>query len=280
MTVSTIRQPAVAGMFYPAQPSALSRTIDDLLDQVGTEKRAETAPTPLALIVPHAGYMYSGKTAAYAYALLLHRDISTVVIVAPSHREYFDGISIFSGSGYRTPLGEVLVDDSLRDLLLEGDSIIGATPQGHHEEHAIEVQLPFLQRVLPRFHFLPIVMGHQTNEYCFHLGNRLGTILKDKNVLLIASSDLSHYYPSHEADRLDRIFLRDVEACDPNQLMIDLENDSTEACGGGPAVAVMHAAKLLGATSASILHHCNSGDITGDYTQVVGYVSAALVPTN
>jgi len=275
-----MRPPAVAGMFYPAPPSALSRTIDEYLAEVGRVQKAKTTPSPIALIVPHAGYMYSGRTAAYAYALLLHRVFTSIVIVAPSHREYFDGISVYDGSGYRTPLGEVLIDEPLRDLLLAGESIIEATPRGHREEHAIEVQLPFLQKVVPSFHFLPIVMGNQTNEYCFHLGDRLATILRDKNVLLIASSDLSHYYPSHEADRLDRVFLRDVEACDPNQLMIDLENDTTEACGGGPAVAVIHAAKLLGATTASILHHCNSGDITGDYTQVVGYVSAALLPTN
>ncbi|HMD13062.1 MAG TPA: AmmeMemoRadiSam system protein B, partial [Bacteroidota bacterium] len=145
---------------------------------------------------------------------------------------------------------------------------------------AVEVQLPFLQNVLPPFRFLPIVMGDQRKEYCVHLGKKLARILAGKHSLLIASTDLSHYHTYQQAKNLDHVFIHDVEIFDCEQLINHLDNETTEACGGGAAVAIMTAAKLLGANRIQTLNHCNSGDITGDHKRVVGYLSAAIVRTN
>ncbi len=277
MTTPGIRPPAVAGTFYPSRSSLLSRDVDRMLDQAGSPR---AGPGHLvAIIAPHAGYMYSGPTAARAYGQLTSPPDS-VVIASPSHREYFDGISVFSGEGYRTPLGDVSVDRALRDELLRNDTVISASVRGHGDEHAVEVHLPFLQRAIGKIRFRPIVLGDQHPEYCFHLGITLSEILKGKNAVLIASSDLSHYHPYGEAEQLDQVFIGDVRAFDPERLMEHLEDEVTEACGGGPTVAVMVASKLLGADRVEILHHCNSGDVTGDHSQVVGYLAASITRTN
>ena len=236
--------------------------------------------TIVALIAPHAGYQYSGATAANGYKLLKERVFDSVVIVSPSHREYFDGISIYNGSAYNTPLGNLLIDERLREELVEGDTIIEVSHRGHRQEHAVEVQLPFIQKVLGEIKILPIVMGDQRREYCFHLGTKLSKILKEKNALLIASTDLSHYHPYAIAQALDRIIIMDVARFDYEQMMQDLEMERAEACGGGPTVAVLIAALKLGANRVEVLHHCNSGDITGDHSSVVGYMSAAVLRAN
>ena len=266
-----IRRCAVCGLFYPADPEVLKRDITALLANV---ERKRIEGTIRGLISPHAGYRYSGSTAAYGFALLAGAKYKTVVIVSPSHREYFDGVSVYAGDAYSTPLGTVTVDDTLRESLLRACHVVTASDVGHGEEHAVEVQLPFLQHVLPVFSLLPIVIGHQSAEYCFALGEALGSIVRDEKVLLLASTDLSHYYPSNVADELDRVMIDDVERFDYNRLMADLEEGKTEACGGGPTVAVMAALQKLGARNMEILHHCNSGDVTGDTRSVVGYLSA------
>jgi AmmeMemoRadiSam system protein B len=279
---SAVRPPAVAGLFYPADPKILVRQIDDFL------KRATSDPLRmgsgkghlLALVSPHAGFMYSGLTAAHAYKLLKERRFDTAVIVSPSHREYFDGISIFGGAAYRTPLGEVPIDAAFRDALVEDDTLIALSDAGHGQEHAIEVQIPFLQKMLGGCRIVPIVMGDQRREYCFHLGKKLAQVARGKNVLLIASTDLSHYYPYDTAQLLDNIIIDEVQRLDYEQLMADLETERAEACGGGPTVAVLLAACDLGANKAYILHACNSGDVTGDKGGVVGYLSAAILQIN
>jgi AmmeMemoRadiSam system protein B len=265
-------------MFYPAQRTRLSGDLDKMLSA-----SAGAAPLEgdlIAMIVPHAGYQYSGTTAAAAYALLRGRQFDTVVIVSPSHREYFDGISVYGGPGYLTPLGALAVDEPLREALIKGERTIGASSRGHGVEHAVEVQLPFLQKVCGTVAIVPIVMGNQTRDHSFLLGRKLASVLAGRNSLLLASSDLSHYHRYQEAEALDAVFIEDVRTFDAERLMDDLEMEITEACGGGPAVAVMTAAKLLGADTARILHHCNSGDVTGDRSQVVGYLSAAFLRTH
>lgn len=273
----SVRPPAVAGLFYPGDPSELGKAVDELLSQA--------RPAPLdhnlvALISPHAGYVYSGFTAANGYKLLEGKRFTTVVIVSPSHREYFDGISVYGGTAYRTPLGDVPIDEELREALVRDDKVIAESSAGHREEHALEVQLPFLQKVLRDFKILPIVIGDQRREHCFHLGEKLGTILRGRQVLLIASTDLSHYYPYDVANSLDGIVIDHVRRFDYEQLMEDLETHRAEACGGGPVVATLLAAREMGANDVHILHHCNSGDVTGDRRAVVGYLSAAVVKKN
>jgi MEMO1 family protein len=266
-----IRSCAVCGQFYSADADELRQEIKALLKKV---ERKSIAGRIRGIISPHAGYMYSGLTAASGFALLQGSTYSSVIIVSPSHREYFDGVSVFPGDGYETPLGVVTLNESLREQLLAECSFAHASPAGHGEEHAVEVELPFLQEVLSDFSFLPIVIGDQKREYCFGLGSALASILRDENALLIASTDLSHYYGSKVANELDNVMIEDVRVFDYEQLMSDLEVGKTEACGGGPTVAVMAALRGLGVAKMEILHHCNSGDITGDNSKVVGYLSA------
>jgi AmmeMemoRadiSam system protein B len=169
------------------------------------------------------------------------------------------------------------VNDLLRSELLEECSVVEAGPAGHREEHAIEVQLPFLQEVLGEFTILPLVIGDQSRENCFGLGEALARIVRDQSTLLLASTDLSHYHSSEVADELDGIMIEGVKAFDSERLMSDLDSGRTEACGGGPTVAVMKALRAMGIETMKILHHCNSGDVTGMRDQVVGYLSAAAL---
>jgi MEMO1 family protein len=272
MTMKTAeRECSVSGQFYPAEPGELRQNIRGM---IAAAKSTKIEGTIRGVIGPHAGYIYSGPTAAEAYALLQGATYSTVVVVSPSHREYFDGISVFPGDAYATPLGSVPVDKELRKELLRHSTVVKESYAGHGEEHAIEVHLPFLQHVLGSFKLLPLVVGDQKREYCFALGESLGDVLQDKNVLLVASTDLSHYYPSNVARKLDAVVIEDVKKFDYEGLMRDIELQHTEACGGGPTVAVMHALWNLGVRKMAVLHHCTSGDITGDHSQVVGYLSA------
>lgn len=272
-----VREPAVAGMFYPGSRASLSREVDGLLSRA--QAKLEQGKLK-ALVVPHAGYMYSGETAANAYGLLAAGAFPTVIIVGPSHREYFDGVSVYPGEAYETPLGRVFVDVQARSDLLEAGAAIEVSDTGHGAEHAVEVQLPFLQKTLGQFSFVPVVMGDQSGEYCRLLGDALADVGKKHNVLLVASSDLSHYHPYDTAVLLDRKVITDVERFDPDSLLNKLERREAEACGGGPMVAVMYAAKKLGADASQILFHCNSGDVIDKKDAVVGYLAAAFFQRN
>ncbi len=278
MIKEKVRPPAVAGLFYPDVPSILNAEIEKMFERsVDIIGDREINGEIKGIIAPHAGYMYSGQTAATAYSLLRGKRFDTVVVVSPSHREYFDGISIYDGKAYRTPLGEIEIDVDLAQLIVErGDGLIEFSSYGHRQEHAIEVHLPFLQKALGYFKLIPIVMGDQKADYCFRLGDILGEVLKERSVLLVASTDLSHYYPYDVALKFDKVVIDDVAKFSPEKLMDDLEQQRCEACGGGPTVAVMSAARKLGADKSEVLYYCNSGDVTGDRTGVVGYLSAVL----
>lgn len=269
----SVRRAAVAGMFYPDSPAGLAGEVEMLLGQADVPA---VTGTPVALVVPHAGYVYSGPTAAVAYALLKGAQVSTVAVVSPSHREYFAGVSVYPGTAYETPLGRVPVAADLRDRLLAASRVVRSTHSGHGTEHALEVHLPFLQETLGEFRLLPLVMGDQSRDTCFALGNALGTLLRGESSLLVASTDLSHFHTAAEAERRDGVVLDDLESFDPERLMEDLENGEAEACGGGPVVAVMIAARALGAHRLQILAHTHSGKITHDHHSVVGYCSAVM----
>ncbi len=273
MKAMHIRPPAVSGLFYPSDPTILTLDVDTLLE----EAPAPALPgTPIALVAPHAGYAYSGPTAAAAYAALRKRPFRTAVIVAPSHREHFHGISVYDGDAYRTPLGLINVDIALREKLLAYKGMIKSSAMGHRDEHAVEVHLPFIQRINPDAKILPIVMGDQRPEYCRLLGDALAAISGDASTVLIASSDLSHFHPGSEARTLDAVAARHLSELQPMRLLDDVAHARCEACGAGPVAAVMTAALQLGAVRSTILHQCHSGDVTGDESRVVGYVSAAL----
>jgi AmmeMemoRadiSam system protein B len=268
-----IRRPVVAGQFYPQRAEALSQEVDGFLQAASVEAIAGDIR---GLIAPHAGYLYSGHVAGCAYRLIQGTPFENVVVVAPSHRTAFAGASIYHRGGYQTPLGIVPVNSSLATDIMTRSDRLNYYPQAHTQEHSLEVQLPFLQRSLGPFQLVPIVMGDQDLDTCRMLADALASALQGKNALLVASSDLSHYHSSDRARSLDGVILKAIGAFDPEELHRSLRAGQGEACGGGPMVAVMMAARRMGATGAQVLKYADSGDVSGDHDQVVGYVAAAI----
>jgi hypothetical protein len=273
-----IRPSILAGEWYPADSKELRQSIERYLSQAkGEPFKGEL----VALIVPHAGHKYSGPVAAYAFKLLQDRNFDRVIIIGPSHHFSFPGASIGLQKGYQTPLGIVEVDQAFSQKLLANESVLSWLPQVDAPEHSLEIQLPFLQTVLKQVRIVPIIMGADDWETCSRLAKKLvANIQGSGKTLLLASSDLSHYYSAEQAERLDQELIKHVRNLDPAALYAALQAKKTEACGRAPILTVMLAAKALGADQALILKHATSGDVTGDNTQVVGYVSAALIKKN
>ncbi len=280
------RRPAVAGAFYPADAEALSAMLDDLL--------AHAAPRPvdgavLAAVAPHAGYPYSGHVAACTFAALRGRDYSRVVVIAPSHYAAFHFSSVYDGDAYATPLGVIRVDKKFALELTKLSGAIQLSGKGHDStaaggEHAIEVELPWLQKVLGRFELVPIIMGDQSYESSRALGVALANLIsrsKDDetpgHTLILASSDLSHYHTYTEAEAMDHNTLRALEAWDYFSMARNFDARVWEACGGAPVVAAMIAAERMGANQAVALDYANSGDTSGDRSHVVGYSADLFV---
>ena len=270
----TVRPPTAAGLFYEDSPDLLRKNIDEYLEHARVPKLKGTVR---ALVSPHAGYVYSGFAAAHAYKMIKEINYDCVIIVGPSHREYFNGISIYPGDAYETPLGTIPINKEIREALVEEKNAIVASDEGHRSEHSIEVQLPFLQCVLGDFSFVPVVMGDQRRQLCNELTEAIVRVGTNRNILFVASSDLSHYHPYDEAVEIDNGVISELEKFNSETFITKIEEHSFEACGGGPIATVMNAARRLGANKAEILYYCNSGDITGDRGGVVGYLAAAFV---
>ena len=273
-----IRPPAVAGSFYTSDPDDLSAQIKQFLNNVPSSK-----PLPgkiVALISPHAGYIYSGQVAAHGFKLLEGKSFDTVVVLAPSHRIPFRGASVFSGTAYKIPLGNIQVNQKLAEKLIDSSDLLSFVPQAHTKEHSLEVQLPFLKMLLNDFMLLPIVMGSNTFSSCTDIAETIYQTVKDQSVLIVASTDLSHFHPYQEAVNLDRIVIDHVENYDPEGLFKAISTGKCEACGADPLVTTMLLAKMLGANQSKLLRYANSGDVSGDKTQVVGYMSAVLFNHN
>ncbi|MFA3782187.1 AmmeMemoRadiSam system protein B [Melioribacteraceae bacterium 4301-Me] len=267
-----IREPAVAGMFYPSSPQKLLDEVKTLFDLTRSETNIDNI---LGIVSPHAGYVYSGKIAASAFNILLNKNYHTVIIISPSHREYFPGISIYDGDAYKTPLGIVPVNKEVRQKLIDSGQFIFEGVQGHRAEHAVEVQLPFLQVILKDFEIVPIVMGDQSRQYVDELSKSIASSL-DEKTLIVASSDLSHFYSKETANMLDSIVENHINKFDFDGLQKDLESGKCEACGGGAIVAMMKAAYIASKKNSKVLARGDSGDVTGDFSEVVGYLSAAV----
>jgi len=273
VTRGQIRESVIAGSWYPGDPQRLTQDIKGYLQRVPPQ---QLEGEPIAVIAPHAGYIYSGQVAAYAYKLVEGTRYDLVAVVAPSHRAYFKGASVYARGGYRTPLGVVPIAEGVADELMKHSALITFVPQAHAQEHSLEIQLPFLQVVLGDFKLLPIVVGEKDLYTCEEISKALVKVLRGKKVLLVASTDLSHFHPYGKAVELDQVVLGCVEEFDPEGLSKALHQGRCEACGGGPTVAVMLAAQALGADSARVLKYANSGDVTGDQSSVVGYMAAVL----
>ena len=267
-----IRQQQVAGYFYPAEKEKLKNDISQLIQIAKPKKSFDKI---FGIVAPHAGYMYSGKTAAFVYNLVKDKSYKTVIIISPSHAEYFPGTSIYDGDAYETPLGIVEIEQNLVDKLIENSKTIFRGLQGHRKEHALEVQIPFLQSVLSDFKIVPIVMGDQSKMFVDELAEKISNVVDDQT-LVVASSDMSHFYSAEEADRLDSVVEKRINDFDFEQLLIDLDDHECEACGGGPIAVMMKAASLNRITNSLVINRSDSGDITGDKSEVVGYLYAVV----
>lgn len=275
-TTVPIRRPAVAGSFYPADPEALAAMVDGMLAEV-----EPTSGRPIALISPHAGYIYSGPVAAYAYAELIGREYEAVVLIGPNHYlRDLSGIAVYPRGAWETPLGTVPVDEELAQAILRANAEFRDEPGLHAKEHSLEVQLPFLQRALPDTPIVPILIGRPTLENHQALTEALLEVLPGRDVLLVASTDLSHYPAYEEAVEVDRAVLAAIETMDlgrfrqtiGEQMVRGVPNLQTTCCGERAVTVVMAVAPALGADRAAILHYANSGDVAGgDRDRVVGY---------
>ena len=273
--MSRLRRASVAGTWYPDDPTRLVLHLDAYLEQARID---EPVDPPRAIVAPHAGLMYSGPVAAYAYTVARRHQPSALVLVGPSHFVQFRGVAIWPDGEWETPLGRVRVNGDLAAALASATSEIIELPAAHGREHSLEMQMPFVAHVLPSVPIVPMVMGEQTRETAFALGAAIAQVVRAHapNALLIASSDLSHYENATTAASLDGRVIEHVERLDPEGLMRALEHEPRHACGGGPMVAVLDAARRLGATTSRLLQYADSGDVSGDKSSVVGYMAAAI----
>ncbi len=272
-----VRPSPIAGTWYPGDADTLTRSVDEQLRQA---EIVSPAGEMLGVIAPHAGHIYSGLVAAYAFQTLRNLRPEVVAVVSPLHQPYPGQVLTSGHEAYATPLGKVPVD---RDLVgrLEGQL---ASAAGIHlrrvtndQEHSLEIQLPFLQRALAApFRLLPLMLRDQSHEAVEAVGHALSSVLTGTSAILVGSSDLSHFYPDPVARRLDAEVLARIEAFDPDGVLETEEKGVGFACGRGAVAAVLWAARDLGADSVQILRHATSADVTGDYASVVGYGAAAI----
>jgi len=273
-----VRPSPIAGAWYPGDRAGLTRQVDEYLELAELpEMRGEV----LAVIAPHAGLRYSGAVAGYAFAPLRGRSPSVAAVISPMHHPYPDPLITSSHAAYSTPLGDIPVD---RELVAELDSELhkklgfGLTPVANDPEHSLEIELPFLQRALASdFRLLPVMVRAQEPAVSEALGKALGTVLRGKDFILVASTDLSHFYEHVMALILDRAMLAEIESFSPEGAFAAQQSGRGFACGLGAFTAVLWAARELGADTVKILKHATSGDVTGDHSSVVGYGAAVIL---
>jgi len=270
--MTAIRPAAVAGSWYPGSAHGLTAAVDRYL----ADAQRDVAGDLVALVAPHAGLKYSGPVAARAYRLLRDRRFDVVVLVGPSHFVGFDGVAIVRSGGFETPLGVAAIDADVAEAIAAATRVVRDHEAAHRSEHSLEMQLPFVQRLAPQARIVPLVMGYQTGDTAYALGDALARALSGRHALVVASTDLSHYHDAATAARLDAVVVDCVDRFDADGLQQALDRRPEHACGGGPTVAVMRAAKALGARDAIVLDRADSGDISGDKSAVVGYMAAAL----
>jgi len=272
-----IRPSPIAGQWYPGNASSLASTVDAYIHAADLP---EIPGEVVAIVTPHAGHVYSGEVAGYAFAALSGLTPEIIAVVSPMHQPYPDGLLTSGHDAYQTPLGTVSIDKpSLKalDKKLERELGFGLRPVRNDREHSLEIELPFLQRALDQpFSLLPVMVRDQRVRVTQVLGKALAGILKDKQALLVASTDLSHFYSQEVAEKLDQEFLRRLKSFDPKAVLKAEEEGKAFACGRGAVAAVLWAARELGADEVRILKYATSGDVSGEYRQVVGYGAAVV----
>ena len=271
--MTSVRTPAVAGKFYPGRADELLREVLTYTSPGTTTKSPPVSA--IGCIAPHAGYMYSGSVAGSVYSRL---DIpERCVILCPNHTGKGRPLAIMATTNWLTPLGEVAADEEMGAQLLWRFAELQEDSAAHRYEHAIEVQLPFLQALIPQLKIVPIAIGTSDYDVLRELGEALGNVIareeeeRKKKVLIVASSDMNHYESDAITRVKDRMAIERVLALDARGLWEVVMNEDISMCGFGPAVVMLTAAKLLGATSATLIKYATSGEVSGDYDSVVGY---------
>jgi len=266
-----IKEPNVAGGFYSADPKELSDSIDYFKESAGsvpTDRKVEIA------IAPHAGYPYSGPVAAFTFKAIARNNYKTVIVIGPSHYFPFEGISVWPQGGFKTPLGVIDVDADFAQALLKENPKFQSLPQVFEREHSIEVELPFLQKTFDRVRIVPILMGQPDPQVCRDLAVALDKLIgKRDDVLILISSDMSHYYTYDVANSMDALTLQAIRDIDPKKFFEANMSRKMEMCGFVPVTTALIYAKLRGIKHVEILKHANSGDTAGDKSRVVGYSS-------
>jgi len=269
-----IRKPALAGAWYPGDPVTLRSEIENFLEKVPDS--GDVPGNIIAMVSPHAGVVYSGQVAAYGFNQVDPEDYDSIIVLGPSHRARFKGAVIFGGEGYETPLGIVPVDRVLADeIVAAGKNTLSFVEEDRTPENSIEIQVPFLQVALRGLPFVPILMGSQDLQTCMNIADGIFASTLDKRVLIVASSDFSHYHGYDRAMKMDSRALEHIEMLDINEFIRCVSNGSCEACGAGPIVVAMMVAQKRNAVG-KILAYANSGDVTGDKSGVVGYASVVF----
>ncbi len=276
--VSELRPSPIAGTWYPGDPQRLANQVDAYLDEA---RLPQLEGEVIAVIAPHAGYVYSGRTAGYAFASVRGKEYSRVVLLSPMHGYHPAPFITSAHNGYKTPLGPVMLDFealSALDEELDARGLPGLDPVMHDKEHSVEIELPFLQRALSgEFRLVPIMVRSHDPAQLYNLGLALAKILASYPALLVASTDLSHFFPLEIANQLDETMLQRIVELSPQKALLAEETGTGFACGVGGVAAVLWAAQALGANWVQVLHHSTSAEQTGDESSVVGYGAAVVL---
>jgi AmmeMemoRadiSam system protein B len=273
-----VRRAAVAGTWYPDDPAALAAEVDGYLGQAPGAFDGSVS----ALIAPHAGLIYSGPVAAYAYAAVAGSAYDAAILAGPSHFVAFDGVALIDRGVFQSPAGDFPIDTEIASALAAVSTAVRVDAAPHLREHSLEMQFPFLGRVLAGTPIVPLVMGYQDRGTIEALAAALIRVLQGRRVLLVASTDLSHNLDARTANRFDSRVVDYVNRFDPDGMLSEFEEYPEHdrgryfACGGGPAIAVMLAARELGARDSNVLRYADSGDVSGDKSNVVGYLAAVI----
>ena len=267
-----IRSPAVANQFYPGNAAALNEALDQLIPQVSPDQKRRA----LAVISPHAGYIYSGGVAGETFAnVIIPRDI---IILGPNHRGYGATVALMHQGAWDMPLGEVPINEHLAGLCLAHSDLIKKDETAHRFEHSLEVQVPFLQHLRPDVTLTPLVVSYISLENCKKLGQALAAAIKeyDEDVLIVASSDMTHYESREAATKKDRLAIDRVLELDADGLYQTVTGGGITMCGIMPATVALVAALELGAKEAELVRYTDSGEASGDTQQVVGYAGLVI----
>ncbi len=264
------RHPAVSGQFYPSNPSTLLAQVSMYIEQSGISPSTHRV---LSLIAPHAGYMYSGPIAGFAFSRIRGQKVNRVILIGRSHRYAFDGLALCEYDAFLTPLGEFPVDKEFYEKLVK--NLPCCTNNSHLYEHCLEVMLPFVFGSIGTVPIVPILLGKEPSQEHFESGKILASLSKNGD-LLIASTDLSHYLPEEEANKIDTNTINTILGKDPREIINGIKNETCSMCGASAVVFAMGYASYFGNYDTHLLNYSTSGKTSGDYSAVVGYASISF----